>query len=117
MREVLAQRAGLRGRFSATFERPGSRTSHGYDKPMFLFLDVRDENGTEVTDHIWFDKAKIWDALALKPGDRVQFEARVATYWKGYIEKRMDYKLAWPRHAVILNRPAAADATQMLLFS
>lgn len=108
MREKLADREGLRGEFAATYKEPGERTSRGYIKPMLLFVNVCDEQGEEVTDHLWFAKTPSWDALNLQPRDRVKFEARVSRYMKGYHDNRqMDFKLAYPRHIRVLSQVRA----------
>jgi hypothetical protein len=77
MREELARRDGFRGVFKATYERPGSRSSHGWTVHTLLFVHVCDSHGNEVTDHIWFTKAEGWTRLQLARGDRAQFTARV----------------------------------------
>lgn len=94
MREELAKRSGLRGRFTATYTGRRERSSAGHIVVMCLFVDVRDELGTEVTDHVHFTLGK-WNE-DLQPGDTVSFEARVSPYWKGYIHRTRDYRLSHP---------------------
>jgi hypothetical protein len=51
-------------------------------------VDVRDEAGNEVTDHLWFVVRKQLKALNLQPGDKIEFVARVKPYIKGYRGRR-----------------------------
>jgi len=97
MREELAKRENLRGVFTATFCRPGQRTSFGHVVHTLLFLEVQDSAGNVVTDHIWFTAAKCWQKLNLQPSQKVQFCARVKEYWKGYhTDRTRDFKLSHP---------------------
>ena len=61
------------------------------------------ETNTIVADHIWFSLTKGFEKLNLKPGMKVEFEARIKSYKKGYVNRRydmdnsrMDYKLSNP---------------------
>jgi hypothetical protein len=122
MREQLAERDGLRGEFTATFQRFGSKSAYkGPPVVTLLFVDVRDSAGAVVTDHLWFSTCKAWEDAALKPGDRVRFDARVKTYRKGYRGRRedddlpapgLDYKLSHPSRIRVLNRAAPLPAAE-----
>ena len=104
MREELQQRNGKRGRFSGTVKRFGSKPAYrGPNLVTLLLVDVRDEAGNEVTDHLWFVVRKQLKELNLQPGDRIEFTARVVEYVKGYKGRRelddappvsVDYKLS-----------------------
>jgi hypothetical protein len=108
----------LRGTFRARFARFGEK--RGFDGrapvPTALFYDVRDECGEIVTDHLWFTVGLQMKALALQSGDVVVFEARVSSYWKGYVSGRYDddnwqprqkdYRLSYPTKL----RKVASDA-------
>ena len=104
MRSELQPRNGRRGRFTATVSRFGQASGwEGRLVKTLLFTDVRDESGAVVTDHLWF-KVGLWSGN-LKPGDRVEFEARVRPYKAGYRghredddlpPPRIDYRLAFP---------------------
>jgi hypothetical protein len=105
MRAELKTRNGQRARFTGVFERFGEKRNFGYVKRTLLLKDICDENGNPVTDHLWFNLTKGFGALALQPGDRVQFFARVKPYIKGYQGWRddifdkpvaKDYKLSHP---------------------
>jgi hypothetical protein len=83
MRKELKARYGRRGRFHATFKKFGAQR-HGEfpPTPTALFLDVRDEDGEVVADHLWFTVGDQLGRLELKPGDEVFFFARVTKYRK-----------------------------------
>ena len=97
--------------FIGTFERFGFKNAFkGPPLQTVLLLDIKEAtSGSFVTDHLWFTKTKGFDKLGLKQGDVVQFDARVASYTKGYqgdwdswLEK--DYKLSYPTKLVKLNK-------------
>lgn len=104
MREELQSREGKRGRFSGTVKRFGSKPAYrGPALATLLLVDVRDEAGNEVTDHLWFVVRKQLKELNLQPGDKIEFTARVKPYAKGYRGRRdlddaapvsVDYKLS-----------------------
>jgi hypothetical protein len=103
MREALQEREGKRGRFTGTVKRFGKKPAYrGPDLDTLLLVDVRDEAGTEVTDHLWFVVRKQLKELNLQPGDKIEFAARVKPYLKGYRGTRdddaplvsVDYKLS-----------------------
>jgi hypothetical protein len=105
MREALQQLNGQRLQFTAIVERFGTRKSYlGYPQPTILLRQVVAlEAQTLVTDHLWFIVRKTIAALDLQPGERIQFEARVTQYTKGYVNRRagiddrtIDYKLERP---------------------
>lgn len=95
MREKLKAIKNVRAIFRGIVADFGTRTSHGYVKHQMLVRNIRDRRGQEMTDHVWFPCAK-WNE-GLKPGDEIEFEARVTKYWKGYYDNRqLDYKLSRP---------------------
>ena len=65
-------------------------------------IDV--SSGKMVTDHLWFNLTKGFEALQLLEGDIVGFDARVTRYLKGYRGRRedelrpvgVDYRLSFP---------------------
>jgi len=104
MRKTLKKIDQVRKKFYATFEREGKKVNwNGYSETTLLFKDIRDENGI-VTDHLWFSLTKGFESLGtLKPGDVIEFEARISEYSKGYVnrsigvnQKITDYKLSRP---------------------
>lgn len=103
MREKLKEICNVRARFRGRFERFGHRTSAGYVKPMALLVEITDVNGNEMCDHVWLNLTPTVEKLALQPGDRIEFDARVRRYVKGYHDNRqVDYKLNNPTSFVKL---------------
>jgi len=105
LRKKLEKIDGIRGEFSATFVRFGSRINYkGYSEETVLLKDVRStESNSVVTDHLWFGYTKGFQSIALTPGAAILFEARIKKYIKGYVNKRIgmdqrkeDYKLSHP---------------------
>ena len=108
LRTQLAERNGKRGWFTATFARYGIKHGRwsvdewGMPKRTVLLVDVRDEGGNPVADHLWFNLTQGFEDACLSPGDRVRFRARVKPYMKGYSETdedrpfTVDYKLSYP---------------------
>lgn len=98
--------------FTGVFIRIGLK--NGYKCPLetVLLKDVRDSSGRIVTDHLWFNLTKGFQAANLHEGDVVQFDARVAVYQKGYKGHRIDvycpietdYKLSHPTKVKNLGR-------------
>ncbi len=90
MRKELKTLNEKRMRFRATVERFGKKTNyHGYPEPTILLKDVcLVDTDKQVTDHIWFTVGKTIQSLDLKPGDTVEFDARVGDYVKGYVNHR-----------------------------
>lgn len=110
MRKALQEREGERATFSATFERFGIKNGYRGPQHTILLTDVCDATGTPVCDHLWFNLTQGFEELALEPGDRIQFDARVKKYVKGYLGRRedvyapvgVDYKLSYPTKISIM---------------
>ena len=99
---------GLRKTFVGVFERYGSKTNwHGFPENTILLVKVKDGNSKIVADHIWFRMTKGFEKLGeLKDGDRLQFDARVKPYVKGYVGYREEIR--WekpPQQDYKLNNP------------
>jgi hypothetical protein len=111
MRKALAKQNGVRATFHGTFERFGTKNGWAGPERTLLLRNVCDEGGTRVCDHLWFNLTKAFEALALQPGDPVQFDARVKAYTKGYFGRRedvykpaeTDYKLSHPTRVAKLH--------------
>ena len=109
-RKKLRRQEGQRKRFSGTFVRYGTKPAWSGPEPDITLLlkgVVMVETGELVTDHLWFNLTKGFEALGeLSEGDVVYFDARVKSYRAGYrgrdIERalynppRIDYKLSHP---------------------
>lgn len=92
MREKLKDIRGMRQRFTGTFERFGTKPAYkGAPIKTVLLVDVKNQRGEEVCDHIWFTSGKQFESLELRPGDKICFDARVKSYIKGYRGRREDY--------------------------
>lgn len=91
--------------FQGVFERYGLKSNwHGFPVKTILLKDVRDSSSRVVTNHLWFNYTKGFQALGdMEAGDVIEFNARVKEYVKGYInnrryidERTIDYKLSHP---------------------
>lgn len=90
MREELKKLEGVRTRFRGTFSRYGSACERfriegricTKEVRTLVLLDVTDERGNLLTDHLWFKCGKQFEGLNLQDGDRVEFTARVEKYHK-----------------------------------
>lgn len=105
MRKELQKIDGKRFRFIATFVAYGKKKAYkGPPITTLLFENIRDKDGREWADHIWFTTNKQFNSLDLVEGDNISFDARVKEYWKGYKGRRedvdnpvrKDYKLSHP---------------------
>jgi len=95
--------------FTGQFKKYGIKSNfRGPSTDTLLLTNIRDGQGALVTDHLWFNLTKGFEKLGtLKEGDRVQFEARVKKYKKGYVNRKIgidqsavDYKLSHPTKMV-----------------
>jgi hypothetical protein len=107
MRNQLKKINGVRSTFTGTFERYGFKNGYrGKQLTTILLKDIKDKYGKLRSDHLWFNLTKEFDVLPIEEGDRLQFDARVSEYTKGYngykwevaIEKPLeqDYRLSRP---------------------
>jgi hypothetical protein len=111
MRKNLEDKVGLRKKFRAVFTRFGKKVNYkGYTDETLLLTQVTDiETNTIVTDHHWFAYTKGFEKVPLKEGATIEFEARVKTYKKGYVNRKLsinqrktDYKLSHPTNIRII---------------
>ena len=112
MRKRLASSEGERKKFRAQFSRFGKKTNYkGYSEETVLLKSIIDsDTGEEVADHLWFSLTKSFEKLSLKEGVVVEFEARVKSYQKGYVNSRYkignrkrDFKLSHPTKIVVIS--------------
>jgi len=105
LRQELKKIDQQRELFRGTFKKYGLKTGYkGASTETILLVDLRDDNGNLICDHLWFNMTKGFEQLGtLREGDMVQFEARVKKYRKGYVNRRagidqsrVDYKLSHP---------------------
>jgi hypothetical protein len=113
MRNQLEKIEDVRGSFSGTFKRYGSKTNFkGFPEKTILLVDIKDSRSKVVSDHLWFNFTKQFERLGeLKEGDIVAFDARVKPYVKGYVNFReeidnreLDYKLSHPTKVMVLTK-------------
>lgn len=99
MRKGLKNLNNKRLRFSADIERFGSKTAFkGPPIPTILLKNVtRSDTKEVVADHLWFTMGKSWGMAAV--GGKVEFDARVSLYEKGYKGHRED----------VLDNPVSTD--------
>lgn len=90
--------------FVGTFERFGVKRSYGsmgVDRTVCL-IDISDANGVIIADHVWLNYTKGFQQLGeIRRGEKIQFDARVKLYVKGYVNKYcdnrdFDYALGYP---------------------
>ena len=105
MRKELKKMDTQREVFTGVFSKYGIKSNYkGPSTDTLLLMNIRDEAGAIVTDHLWFNLTKGFEKLgSLKKGDRIRFEARVKRYKKGYVNRKIgidqqsfDYKLSHP---------------------
>ena len=111
MRQGLKQIEDARKTFNDSFKRYGTKTNwHGFSEKTILLIDIKDKNGKTVADHIWFSNTKGFQKIGeMKEGNKIQFDARVKDYVKGYMrekefidEREIDYKLNNPTKIGVL---------------
>lgn len=111
MRKKLKIIENERKLFVGIFERYGIKNNwHGYPEKTVLLTDIKTKEGKLVSDHVWFSLTKGFQKLGeLTKGEIIQFNARVKSYLKGYINERefinnreIDYKLNNPSKVVRL---------------
>ena len=105
MRKELAKDEGERKTFRAIFKRIGKKVNYkGYSEDTILLSNVSDVvTGKVVADHMWFSFTKGFEGIDLKEGAILEFDARIKSYKKGYVNKgyginkqKLDYKLSHP---------------------
>jgi len=111
MRKQLASVEGSRKKFAGIFSRFGKKTNyHGYADRTILLVNIVDlETNSRVADHVWFNYTKAFEKLLLEPGVRVEFDARVKIYKKGYVNAKykidnrsFDFRLSHPTGVKLL---------------
>ncbi|MDA6068950.1 hypothetical protein NJT12_04875 [Flavobacterium sp. AC] len=94
MRKELEKLKTIRMTFTAKVGRFGTKKSyHGYSEPTICLCNIKDSDGNQLTDHIWFTVGKTIEKLKLEINEVIKFDARVNGYRKGYFKDGFDYKL------------------------
>jgi hypothetical protein len=106
MRKKLAEIKERRKRFAGIFKRFGLKRNFKGAMEKTVLIEKISEAGSPVvlSDHLWMNYTKSFDdAGFLAEGDRIEFDARVKPYEKGYVNKRdglderkLDYRLSHP---------------------
>lgn len=101
--------AGERTRFTATITRLGKKNNFkGPPAETVLLTNIRNEDGTLLTDHLWFTIGKTLAIVFNNVGKNIAFDARITTYSKGHKGlpilkvQTTDFKLSNPTNIVIL---------------
>lgn len=114
MRDSLKVMDGNRQTFYGEFVRLGTKRGYKGTEETVLLRSIYDSFGKFITDHLWFNFTKGFEKLNLKEGDKVQFDARVKSYTKGYKGKfarilnpdkageKKDFKLSHPTRIIKL---------------
>jgi hypothetical protein len=70
VREALKAQEGIRGTFSGTVDRFGTKSAfRGPPLPTVMLREVKDASGKIVADHLWMTVGKQINALLLQTGD------------------------------------------------
>lgn len=104
MRKNLQKLNDVRIKVAAEVSRFGTKSSYGYVKETLCLVNLKDEEGKELCDHLWMTVGKQIKELELVVGDAIGFQARVTPYYKGYMGYRddvdkpveLDYRLSNP---------------------
>lgn len=105
MRKKLGKLEEERDRFEGIFVRYGRKAGFkGRTQETILLRSIRQlSDGVLVTDHLWLNMTKEFAIFSFNSGDKVEFDARVKKYIKGYVNKaanidqrRADFKLSHP---------------------
>jgi hypothetical protein len=100
-----------RRRFRGNVARFGKKVNFkGYSEETILVRNVEDiMTGDRVTDHVWFTFTKGFENAEVREGDRIEFDARVKAYKKGYVNKSLktakqtvDFKLSHPTKITVV---------------
>lgn len=101
--EELEKREGDRDRYRGVFERFGAKQGFRDTQETVLLRSIVDAEGNAVTDNLWFNLTKAFEALHLQFGDLVEFRARSEPVvksqvrWKGVPPTmHVEYRLTRP---------------------
>lgn len=114
MRRKLREAEGERTRFTGRISRRGKKRKGNEIVETILMLNIFNDKGVHVTDHLWFEIRAGFDKVkGLEDGDIVQFYAKSETYLKGYLGSRrnvyetklkLDYRLTSLRNIKIIKK-------------
>lgn len=107
MRLNLKSLEGERRRFVGAVDQYGSKRGHKGPEETILLKDIRDMATNDLlTDHAWLTVGKQLRKLRARTGDRLEFDATITSYTKGYSGHRKginrkiehDYRLSHHRN-------------------
>jgi hypothetical protein len=113
MRKKLQKIDGIRKTFTGKFIRFGRKNGFKSAINTVLLIDVYSiGDNQKVSDHLWFNLTKGFRSLKLRPGNLIQFDARVLIYEKGYKGRKkdidapvsLDYKLSHPTKVIKIEK-------------
>lgn len=97
MRTEFEGLLGKRIKVSAVFWKYGVYASYRGVGRTILLRDIRNVGGRLLAPHVWINYTASFDSVGeFKQGDRVEFDARVDRYFKGYIGDQIDFRLSHP---------------------
>ena len=105
----LKELNGAKLRFRAQIGRFGSQIDYRNNRSTKVLLTdiVRADTGESVCNHAWVTQGRSLSAIAV--GDTIEFDALIAPYYKGHINRRKmvdtrsrDYGLTSPSNVTIL---------------
>jgi hypothetical protein len=91
MRKALKEVEGDRIKVFAEVSKFG--TKQAFKRPPLdtvCLINLKDESGSEISDHLWLTIGKQIANLHLQTGDLISFNARAKQYTKGYFGRRID---------------------------
>ena len=100
---------GARLRFRAQIGRFGTQVDYRNNRSTKVLLTnvIRADTGESICDHAWVTQGKSFPRIS--EGDAIEFEASIATYIKGHVNRRKmvdtrsrDYGLTHPSNITIL---------------
>jgi hypothetical protein len=107
MRDLLAARDGQRLVVRARVRKFSRRIGWASVRlPTILLGQITAVDGADLCEHLWLDLGKRMAGLDLKPGDLIEFSARVTPYRRGMLRMpgqpllfNVDYSLSYPTKA------------------
>jgi hypothetical protein len=91
MRKVLKEVEGDRIKVFAEVSKFGTKQAFkGPPLDTVCLINLKDETGSEISDHLWLKVGKQIANLQLRTGDLISFHARAKQYAKGYFGRRID---------------------------
>jgi len=114
-RQLLANKVGCRGVYTATFAKQSVRPGKKGYIPTCMLEDLQDSHGQLVCTHMWFTVTEKLRAADMTPGDKIRFMGKVEEYEKNHFSRNpsgpcdvVDYRLTGLTHIINLSKIGAA---------